>query len=83
MGKPMYAGGARRNANLSLFEASVVCPILTETETARKFPVKCPDINFRFVLALYAHRQTEGQMDERKDDGILIDAPRRCDHTQT
>ena len=61
---------------------SYVCPILTETETARKFLVKCPSINFRFVLELYAYKQTEGQMDGQADGGILIDAPRRFDHTQ-
>lgn len=59
-----------------------VCPILIENETARKLLVKCPSINFRFVLKLYAYRQTEGQMDGQTDGGILIGAPRRCDHTQ-
>jgi hypothetical protein len=59
-----------------------VCPILTETETARKFLVKCPSINFRVVLELYAYRQTGGQMDGQTDGGILIDAPKICDNTQ-
>jgi len=62
MGKPMYAGGARRNANLSLFEASVVCPILTETETARKFPVKMPRYQFSLRSGVICS-QTNGRAD--------------------
>jgi hypothetical protein len=49
---------------------------------ARNFLVKCPSINFRFVLELYAYRQKGEQMDGQKDSGILIDAPRTCDNTQ-
>jgi hypothetical protein len=39
------------------------------------FLVKCPSINFRFFLELYAYRQMEGQRDGQTDGGILIDTP--------